>query len=83
MFLSHIPKLRIKSRGAWAYPAIVNFTTASLEPAAASSGWKSGSLPITLTPTMVQCAAAMWGGYPSGVQSEQTGQPNKYTVFCF
>ena len=35
-----------------AYPAIVNFTTASLDPAAASSGWKSASFAITFTPTM-------------------------------
>lgn len=54
-----------------AYPAIVNFTTASLEPAAASSGWKSGSLPMTLTPTMVPFAAVVWAGYPSGVQGRE------------
>lgn len=36
------------------HPAMVNFTTASLEPAPVSSGWNSGSLPITFTPTMIQ-----------------------------
>ena len=39
------------------YPAIVNFTTASREPAAASSGWNSASFPITFTPTMLQITA--------------------------
>lgn len=32
---------------------MVNFTTASLEPAPLSSGWKSGSLPTGFTPTIL------------------------------
>lgn len=36
------------------HPAMVNFTTTSLEPAPVSSGWNSESVPITFTPTMLQ-----------------------------
>lgn len=35
------------------YPLMVNLTTASLEPAPLSSGWKSGSLPTGFTPTIL------------------------------
>lgn len=36
------------------YPAIVNLTTASLEPALVSSDWNSESFPITFTLTIFQ-----------------------------
>lgn len=42
-----------------AYAAIVNFTTVSREPAAANSGWKSESLPMALTPTMMLSTTAV------------------------
>lgn len=35
------------------HPLMVNLTTASLEPAPLSSGWKSGSLPTGFTPTIL------------------------------
>ena len=35
------------------HPRMVNLTTASLEPAPLSSGWKSGSLPTGFTPTIL------------------------------
>lgn len=38
------------------HPRMVNLTTASLEPAPLSSGWKSGSLPTGFTPTILSPA---------------------------
>lgn len=78
------PASRSASKPVWyAYPAIVNFTTASLEPAAASSGWKSGSLPITLTPTMVQFAAVVWAGWPGDVLERKRWNLINKKALCF
>lgn len=56
------------------YAAIVNFTTVSREPAAANSGWKSESLPMALTPTMILSATAVEYVYSVDVYIKQTSK---------
>lgn len=56
------------------HPRMVNLTTASLEPAPLSSGWKSGSLPTGFTPTILREPGRAAATPPASKLKEKTGR---------
>lgn len=62
------------------HPRMVNLTTASLEPAPLSSGWKSGSLPTGFTPTILREPRRAAATPPASKLKEKSGRGRRKSL---